>query len=212
MRKSFLFLAALVLVASPALAGEKSKFNKKVNVGDQAPTFAGIPATTPKGEEASLSLKDMKEDVVVLVFLGNHCPVVTAYEDRIQQFVDDVKGKNVKVVAVAVSGGGARDQDNLDAIKARLKPDSDKKFNYTYGFDDSQQIGRDYGAYATPQFFVLDKERKIRYMGSLDDSPRSEKGVKKTYVKDAVDALLAGKDVPVTETQAQGCGITYDRK
>ncbi len=211
MRKTFLSLATLVLIASPAFAGEKSKFNSKVNIGDKAPTFAGIPATTPKGEEASLSLKDIKEDVVVLVFLGNHCPVVTAYEDRIQQYVDDVKGKSVKVVAVAVTGGSARETDNLDKIKARLKP-GEKSFNYTYGFDDSQQIGRDYGAYATPHFFVLDKTRTIRYMGSLDDSPNSEKNVKKTFVKDAVDALLAGKDVEVSETKAQGCGIQYDRK
>ena len=212
MRKSFLFLAALVLVASPALAGEKSKYNAKVNVGDKAPSFAGIPATTPKGEEASLSLKDIKEDVVVLIFLGNHCPVVVRSEDRIQQLVDDLKGKSVKVVAVACSGGGSRETDNLDAIKARLKPGSDKSFNYTYGFDDSQQIGRDYGATATPQVFVLDKDRTIRYMGSLDDSPNDEKKVKKTFAKDAVDALLAGKEIAVTETKAIGCGIQYDRK
>ena len=67
MRKFLLSVAAVALVASPALAG---KYNKKVSVGDKAPTFSGIPATTPKGEEASLSLGDMKEDVVVLVFLA----------------------------------------------------------------------------------------------------------------------------------------------
>ena len=211
MRKTFLSLAVLVLLASPAFAGEKSKFNKKVNIGDKAPTFAGIPATTPKGEEASLSLKDIKEDVVVLVFLANHCPVVVRSEDRIQQLVDDMKGKSVKVVAVAVSGGGSRDTDNLDKIKARLKP-GEKSFNYTYGFDETQQIGRDYGAYATPQVFVLDKARTIRYMGSLDDSPNDEKSVTKTYAKDAVAALLAGKDIELTETKPIGCGITYDRK
>ena len=102
--EAFLSLAALALVASPALAGDKSKYNSKVSVGDKAPTFAGIPATTPKGEEVSLSLGDIKEDVVVLVFLANHCPAVVGYEDRIQQLVDDFKGKSVKVVGVAVSG------------------------------------------------------------------------------------------------------------
>jgi len=207
MRKFALSLAALALVASPALAG---KYNKKLNIGDKAPTFAGIPATTPKGEEASLSLTDLKEDVVVLVFLANHCPAVVAYEDRLQQLVDDYKGKSVKVVGVACSGSRETKVDNLDAIKDRLKEGSDKKFNYVYGFDDTQKVGKDYGAVATPTFFVLDKDRKVRYMGALDDNGK-EQDVKKTYVKDAVNALLAGKDVEVTETQAKGCGISYDK-
>ncbi len=207
MRKFLLSVAAVALVASPALAG---KYNKKVSVGDKAPTFSGIPATTPKGEEASLSLGDMKEDVVVLVFLANHCPVVVQYEDRVQQLVDDMKGKSVKVVGVAVTGSGQRKSDDLAAIKERLKGD-DKKFNYVYGFDETQQIGRDYGATNTPQFFVLDKERKIRYMGALDDNA-NENSVKKTYVKDAVNALLSGKDVEVTETRPVGCGVSYDKK
>jgi peroxiredoxin len=212
MRKTFLSLAVLALAASSALAADKSKFNSKVSVGEKAPTFAGIPATTPKGEEVSLSLGDMKEDVVVLVFLANHCPAVVGCEDRIQQLVDDFKGKSVKVVGVAVSGGGSRNSDNLDKIKERLKPNSAKKFNYVYGFDDSQAIGRDYGATATPTFFVLDKTRTIRYLGAMDDSTHSEKDVKKTYVKDAINALLDGKDVSVKETAAVGCGIQYDRK
>ena len=207
MRKFLLSLAAVALVASPALAG---KYNKKVSVGDKAPTFSGIPATTPKGEEASLSLGDIKEDVVVLVFLANHCPVVVAYEDRVQQLVDDMKGKSVKIVAVAVSGGGSRKSDDLVAIKERLTKDGEKKFNYVYGFDDTQKIGSDYGAVATPQFFVLDKERKIRYMGALDDN-QNESKASKTFVKDAVGALLSGKEVEVTETRPMGCGIQYDK-
>ena len=207
MRKFLFSAAALALIASPTLAG---KFNKKVSVGDKAPTFSGVPATTPNGEEASISLGDIKEDVVVIAFLANHCPVVVAYEDRVQEFADSLKGKNVKFIAVAVTGGGQRKTDDLAAIKERLKPDSDKKFNYTYGFDDSQQMGRDYGATNTPQFFVLDKDRTIRYMGAMDDNMNEAKA-SKTYVKDAVDALLSGKEIEVSETQPKGCGISYDR-
>ena len=207
MRKIVLSLAVLALVAVPAFAG---KYNKKVSVGDKAPSFAGIPATTPGGEETSLTLGDLKEDVVVLVFLANHCPVVVAYEDRVQDLVDSYKGKSVKVVGVACSHPSQRGADDLNAIKARLKS-NDKKFNYVYGFDDSQQIGRDYGATNTPQFFVLDKARTIRYMGALDDN-QNEKSVKSTYVKDAVNALLAGKEIETSETRPVGCGIGYEKK
>lgn len=198
MRKLLLSLAAVALIASPSLAG---KFNKKVSVGDKAPTFSGIPAL--KGEEeVSISLPDIKEDVVVLAFSGNHCPVVTAYEDRMIDFVNSYKGKSVKFVCVSVNDN---DADRLPAIKKYIK---DKGVNYVYGYDESQKIGREYGATNTPQFFVLDKERVIRYMGALDNN-QNESKADKPYLKNAVDALLAGKDIEVTETRPAGCGVQY---
>ncbi|MEO6807761.1 MAG: thioredoxin family protein [Isosphaeraceae bacterium] len=204
MRKSLLALAVLALVASPVVAG---KFNKKVSVGDKAPSFDGIPATF-KGNDASISLSDIKDDVVVLVFLANHCPVVTAYEDRIIDFVNEYKDKGVRVVAVAVQGGNYTNTDNLPAIKERVK---ERGYNYVYGYDASQKIGRDYGATNTPQFFVLDKDRTIRYLGAMDDS-QNEAKVSKTYLKDAVDAILADKTPEVTETRPVGCGVVYTKK
>jgi len=202
MRKLFLSLAGLALVASPALAGQ---FNKVVSVGEKAPTFSGIPATTKAGDDTSISLGDVKEDVVVLVFLANHCPVVQAYEDRIIDFTSDYKGKSVKVVGVSVND---MDADRLPMIKKYMK---EKGSNYVYGYDASQDMGRAYGATNTPQFFVLDKDRVIRYMGAMDDN-QNEAKVKKTYLRDAVDALLAGNSPEVSETQPKGCGIKINKK
>jgi thiol-disulfide isomerase/thioredoxin len=200
MRKTVLTLFGLALIASPAFAG---KFNKVVSVGEKAPTFSGIPAAIGD-QDASLTLSDIKEDVVVLVFLANHCPVVQAYDDRIVDFANDYKGKNVKLVAVAVQDN---DQDRLPAIKTKLKSQGSP---YVYGYDESQAIGRAYGATNTPQFFVLDKTRTIRYMGTLDDN-QTESKVKKTYLRDAVDAVLAGKTPEIEETRPQGCGVVYKR-
>jgi len=198
----FLSLAVLALVASPALAG---RYNKVVSVGEKAPAFSGIPATTKSGEETSLSLGDIKEDVVVLVFLANHCPVVVAYEDRIIDFTKEYTAKGVKVVGVSVSD---QEQDRLPAIKNYMK---DKGSNYLYGYDASQQIGRDYGATNTPQFFVLDKDRVIKYMGALDDN-MAEGKVEKHYLRDAVDAVLKGDSPEISETQPKGCGISIKKK
>jgi len=200
MRKFVLSLAVLALAASPAFAG---KYNKAVSVGDKAPTFSGIPALMA-GQDTSLSLSDLKEDVVVLVFLGNHCPTVQRYEDRLIDFVGDYKGKNIKVVGVAVAD---TDEDKLPAIKKYTK---EKGSNYLYGYDESQAIGKAYGASTTPQFFVLDKDRTIRYMGAMDDNTDETK-VKKTYLRDAVDAVMKGDSPEVSETRAQGCGIPYKR-
>jgi peroxiredoxin len=200
MRHWILSLAGLALITGTAMAGQ---FNKVISVGDKAPAFSGIPAVMGD-KDASVSLNDLKEDVVVLVFLANHCPVVTAYEDRIIDLANDYKGKSVKVVGVCVND---MDSDRLPAIKARVK---DKGYSFVYGYDESQKIGKAYGAVATPQFFVLDKDRTIRYTGALDDN-QNESKVSKTYVRTAVDALLKGESVEVTETQPKGCGIGYKK-
>lgn len=201
MRKTLLSLAVLALAVSPAFGA--GKFNTKVGPGEPAPTFSGIPAVMGE-KDTSLNLGDLKEDVVVVVFLANHCPVVTAYEDRIIDFANAFKGKSVKVVGLCVNDIAS---DKLPAIKERVK---DKGYNYVYGYDESQQVGRAYGATRTPQFFVLDKTRTIRYTGAMDDN-QNESKVSKHYLKDAVDAVLKGETVEVAETQAAGCGIQYKR-
>jgi thiol-disulfide isomerase/thioredoxin len=199
MRKTFLSLAVLALVASPAFAG---KYNKAVSANDKAPAFADIPAATKTGADTTLNLSEIKDPVVVLVFLGNHCPVVQAYEDRLIDFTKDYEGKGVKVVGVCVND---MDSDRLPAIKTYMK---EKGSNYVYGYDQSGQIGKAYGATNTPQFFVLDKDRSIKYLGAMDDSQREEK-VTKTYLRDAVDAVLKGDSPEVSETRPVGCNIKY---
>jgi peroxiredoxin len=202
MRKIALSVATLALIAAPAFAG---KYNKKISVGDKAPAFSGIPAVM-KGEECSVSLSDIKEDVVVLAVLANHCPAVVRTQDRMIDLAKSFEGKSVRFIGIGVSSKSDRDTDCLAAIKKM-----DKGYPFAYGYDDTQQFGKDYGATNTPQFYVLDKARTIRYTGALDDS-MDEAKVKKSYVKDAVESLLVGKEIEVKETRAYGCGISYDRK
>jgi len=201
MRKFALGLVVLSLIAMPAIGG---KYNKAISIGDKAPDFAGLPALNADGTDTSLTLSDIKNDVVVLVFLGNHCPVVKAYEDRLIDFTSAYKEKGVKVVGVSVND---IEEDRLPGIKKYMK---DKGSNYVYGYDESQAIGHAYGAVVTPQFFVLDKERKIRYTGAMDDSQLEAK-VTKNYLRDAVDAVLKGETPTVEETRAQGCGVKYKK-
>jgi peroxiredoxin len=205
MRKWFLSIAAVALVAGTVFAAP-GKYNKVVSVGEKAPAFSGIPAVIGD-QDASLTLSDLKEDVVVLVFLNNACPYVTAVEDRLIDFANDYKGKSVKLVGVSVVDAS---NHRLPNIKEHVKKRGE---NFVYGYDESQAIGKAYGATNTPQFFVLDKDRVIRYTGAMDDSPTKEDQVKKRYVRDAVDALLAGKAIPESEqeTKAVGCGVGYKR-
>jgi thiol-disulfide isomerase/thioredoxin len=205
MRKSLLSLAVLALIVSPAFAG---KYNKALSIGDKAPTFDGIPAVSGT-QDTSLTLNDIKDDVVVVAFLANHCPAVIATEDRVIDLANQFKGKGVKFVGLSVTTSpGHKEQDDIAGIKNRYK---EKPYNFVYGYDESQKLGKAYGATATPTFFVLDKERKIRYIGAIDDNVQNESKVSKTYLKDAIDSVLAGKDVAVTETRAPGCGISYGK-
>jgi peroxiredoxin len=200
MRKALLSLAVVSLVAVSAFAG---KYNTVISVGDKAPVISGLPAVQ-NGEETSFSLSDVKEDVVVVVFLANHCPAVKGYEDRLIEFTAAYKDKGVKVVGISVS---RQEEDKIPGIKDYTK---EHKSNYIYAYDETQATGKAYGAVVTPQFFVLDKSRIIRYTGALDDNGREDQ-VKETYLKNAVDAVLSGKTPAVEETRAKGCSIGYKK-
>ena len=191
-------IVALALSAG-ALAG---KFNKQVNIGDNGPKFTKLIGTDDKKH----SMDDYKEaKVLVVAFTCNHCPVAVAYEGRFIEFAKKYKDKGVAFVAINVNNLPA---DKLPAMKVRAK---EKGFNFPYLYDPTQKIAREYGATSTPHLFVLCQKRGIAYMGAFDDS-NNPKRVKNRYLPDAVDSLLAGKTVEVTETRQRGCSIKYERK
>jgi peroxiredoxin len=126
---------SFVVVSCVAVAAYAGKYNTAVSVGDKAPDFSGIPAIE-NGEQKSLTLSDIKEPVVVVVFLANHCPVVQGYEDRVIDFTNDYKDKGVKVVGIAVS---TMSGDKIPGIKDYMK---EHKSTYIYGYDESRRLGR----------------------------------------------------------------------
>ena len=173
-----------------------------VNIGDPAPDFKGIIGIDDKKHGLS-DFKDSK--LVVLVFTCNHCPVASGYERRLVALQDDYKAKGVQVVAVNVNNIEA---DRLDKMKQRAKA---SKFNFPYLYDSSQKMGHDYGATVTPHVFLLDRQRKIAYMGAVDDKLNVDQ-VKKTYLRNAIDAVLDGKKPREAVTKQFGCGIQYETR
>lgn len=188
-----------IAVAPSATAGE---YNTVLNIGDAAPAWSKLPGAD--GKEHSLAdLADKK--AVVLVFTCLSCPTAVDYEQRIDKLRKKYGPKGVEVVAVCVNKVKA---DNLEAITARVK---EKQLGFPYLYDESQKIAKDYGAIFTPEFYVLDGDRKIAYMGALDDKTEAD-AVEKRYVQDALDAVLAGKPAPQGEVIARGCRIRYVRE
>lgn len=187
----------MVAMSGDVIAG---KYNQTLDVGDQTPSWNDLIGADDKPH----SLDDLKKaKAVVVVFTCNHCPIAVIYEDRIIEFTKMYKEKGVALVAINVNKLPA---DRLDKMKVRAE---EKGFSFPYLYDPTQQIGRDYGATVTPHCFVLDAKRTIAYMGAFDDNMLARK-VKKQHVRDAVDALLAGRRPEMTEVQQIGCNIEYE--
>jgi peroxiredoxin len=186
-------LATLAVLTARGYAAE-------LKIGDAAPDFQGIVGI----DDNRHSLADYKDaKLLVLVFTCNHCPVAKAYENRLISLQKEYDGKGVQLVAVNVNN---LPDDRLEGMKARAK---EKGFNFPYLYDASQKIGHDYGALVTPHVFLLDPERKIAYIGAVDDNMQPTE-VKDSYLHEALDALLAGKKPPHEKTKAIGCGIQYE--
>jgi peroxiredoxin len=185
------FVAAAIV---PCWAAEALK------IGQPGPDFKGVVGIDDK-EHSLAEYKNAK--LLVVVFTCNHCPVAKAYEERLVALQKEYKAKAVQFVAVNVN---TIPEDRLEAMKKRAK---EKGFNFPYIYDASQKIGRDYGATVTPHVFLLDRDRKIAYMGAVDDSQSASK-VNKPYLRDALDALLAGKKPSEDVTRQFGCSIKYE--
>jgi peroxiredoxin len=171
-----------------------------VEVGAKAPAWLDLEGVDSERH----SLADLeKAKAVVVVFTCNHCPVAKAYEERLIQLQKDYADQGVEVVAINVNNGKA---DKLPAMKERAK---EKEFTFAYLYDPSQEIGREYGATVTPHAFLLDGERNVAYVGAIDDSMKADKA-KEHYLRDALDAVLAGKAPETASTPPAGCGIQYE--
>ena len=206
--RSFAIVLLAAGLALPVLGGQ---YNAVVDIGAPMPSFSKLPAT----DGSTLSSKDLHDDVVVLVFLANHCPWVNGMDADLVKLADEFKGKSVRFVGVALNH---REDDRLPAMKVHA---ATKGYDFTYVYDESQKLGAALGATRTPEYFVFDKDRKLVYMGAIHDSPAHmtrggevlyTRGEPKTmYVRDAIVETLAGRPVQIKETRAQGCTLEYEQ-
>jgi peroxiredoxin len=194
----FVLLGFVLLRASVGFAGE---FNEVLKVGDPAPAWKDLPGVDDK--QHSLADHD-KDKVIVVVFTCNSCPVARDYEAR----TIELAKRHAKQVDVVAINCNRTDEDSLDKMRERAK---DKKYTHQYLFDESQRIAKEFGATRTPEFFVLSRDRKIVYMGAMDDSAEPAK-VMANYVEDAVQASLAKREPATKETFANGCRIRFARE
>jgi peroxiredoxin len=203
---------ALTALAFPVLADPPGL--KSLEIGARAPDFR-LPGVDGK----TCSLNDFAgAKVLVVLFTCNHCPTAQAYEARVAKFHAEYKDKGVALVAISPNDPNAvrLDElgytdltDSLEDMKVRAR---DHKYTYPYLFDgETQATSLAYGVLATPHVFVFDAARTLRYVGRWDDA-ESRRPVKSPDLLNAVDALLAGKPVPVEKTRPFGCSTKWTDK
>ena len=182
-------------------------------IGSPAPEFK-LPGVDGK----TYTLADFAQSkVLFIVFTCNHCPTAQAYEGRIARLFSDYREKGVAVVAISPNNPRAVRLDELgftdlgdsfDEMKIRAK---DHNYLYPYLYDgETQSVAHAYGVIATPQVFIFDAGRKLRYTGRFDDG--DVKPVKSHDAKNAIDALLAGTEVAVKTTRVPGCSTKWAEK
>lgn len=176
---------------------------EKLRIGDQAPAWGSLTGT----DDAIHSLADLKDkQVVVVCFTCNSCPYSVDYEDRLIEFQKKFSERTEGVALVAINAN-RKPTELLDKMKERATA---RKFAFPYLIDESQEVAQAYGATFTPEFFVLNKDRKVVYIGAMDDKTKADE-VEERYVELAVEAALKNQMPAVTASPARGCAIPYKR-
>ncbi|MCR9199173.1 MAG: redoxin family protein [Planctomycetaceae bacterium] len=192
-------IAVLLLVGGRADAQSVS-----LDVGDRAPVFDALEGVD--GE--FYGTRELEQTpILVVCFTSNTCPYSVDYEDRLiaLQKKYGEAGRQVRVVAI---NSNATDGDSLKKMIDRAE---DKAFNFLYLRDDDQLVAKAFGAIYTPEFFVLNRDRRVVYKGALDDSSKAE-NVTRSWVELAIAAIQSGKTPEVTKTGARGCAIRFPRR
>lgn len=144
--------------------------------------------------------------VLVVAWWCNHCPYVQAWEQRAIDLAKAYAGKGVQFVMINSNETENYPEDDFPTMQARAK---EYGYPFPYLRDETQEAVGKYGAVATPDFFVFDRNRKLVYRGRLDDNHRDPGAVSKRYLKDALDAILAGSPPPSPVTAPYGCSIKW---
>lgn len=173
-----------------------------LKVGDKAAPFnlPGVDGRTHALSEYS------RKNALAVIFSCNHCPYVRAWEDRMVQIQADYDSRGVQLVAINANDASKYPDDSFPKMKERAR---EKHFNFPYLHDERQQIAHAYGAERTPEVFLFDKTGILRYHGAIDDNYDDPASVKAKYLRDALDALLSGKESSTAETRPVGCTIKW---
>lgn len=173
-------------------------------LGTKAPDFALLNPENDKVE----SLQDLKSDkATVIMFICNHCPFVKHINKGIKEFADDYLSKGISIIAIN-SNDVLKYPDDSPEKMVQLK--NDEGFDFPYLFDETQEIAKAYNAACTPDIYLFDANLNLVYRGQFDDArPENGKPVTGKDLRNAIDAVLEGKEVSLDQIPSIGCNIKW---
>ena len=177
---------------------------KELDLGSVLP-LEDVKMMDITGKEVSLGQAKGKNGLLV-IFSCNTCPWVIKWEDRYVELAKKYQSKGVGVIALNSNETTFGSVDSMDKMKAHAK---DKGYNFYYAMDNGAKLAREFGATRTPHVYLFNAENQLVYRGAIDDNAKNKKKVKKPYVADAIDAILAGNTIKYASTKALGFGIKF---
>jgi thioredoxin-related protein len=177
-----------------------------------------IPENLPIGgimPKADLKMKDvsgkeismksvLKDKGVLVMFSCNTCPYVVKNQSRTIDIGDYAQKRDVGVILLNSNEAYRAGEDSYDAMKAYA---SEQKYNWSYVVDKNHEVADAFGANRTPECFLFDKNLKLVYHGAIDDNPTDASAVNRQHLREAINELIAGKEITVKESRSVGCSI-----
>jgi peroxiredoxin len=171
---------------------------------------AKLPSATTKMKNVDgkmVTIADVKGKAgTLVVFTCNHCPFAKGWEERIVELSNGYSKKGVGVILINANDPAMHEDDGYAQMQERAKS---RGLQVPYVVDETSGVAKAFGASVTPETFLFDKTGKLVYHGAVDDNHREPDKVQKRYLKEALDAVVAGKVPPVQESKSMGCGIKY---
>ena len=192
-----LIFAATILLCSGIQA-------KELDLGSVLP-LEDVKMMDITGKKVSLG-EAKGENGLLVIFSCNTCPWVIKWEDRYVELAKKYQSKGVGMIALNSNETTFESSDSMDEMKKHAK---ENNYNFYYARDDGAKLARAFGATRTPHVYLFNAEDRLVYRGAIDDNAKNQKKVKKPYVADAIDAMLAGNTIKYASTKALGCGIKF---
>ncbi len=197
MKKIFFPIAAAVAFCSLAFT-----FSEILPIGSAMPK-ADLKLKDISGKE--IAIKDVKKEHGILVmFSCNTCPYVIKNQQRTVAIGEYAQKMNVGFIVLNSNEAQRTDDDSYEAMKNYAK---NQKYNWNYVVDKNNEVADAFGANRTPECFLFDKNLKLVYHGAIDDNPTDAANVQHHYLQEAIDNMVAGKEIAVKESRSVGCSI-----
>ncbi len=197
-------MRVLGIVATVVLSGWVAPAQGAIGIGAKAP-MAGVAMENVDGRRLSIADAAGPKGTLV-IFSCNHCPYVKAWESRMVALATDCTKRGIGVIVINPNDPEAYPEDAMPAMQQRAK---EKGYTFPYVVDATSDVARAFGATRTPEVFLFDATGALVYHGAIDDNAQDEAKVTKRYLADAVEAVLAGREVATKETKALGCSIKF---